>query len=94
MLAAVLLQPLLSCNTTEEAPSPADKVSATVRNLTGLDGCGFVLELDSKKRLEPHGTLWQNFAKHDGARVTITYVSEPAPSVCMVGEGVVLTFIE
>ena len=86
--------PLLafSCRKTDE--NPGCGTPATVRNLTGFDGCGYVLVLDSGKRLEPHGDAWQSFAKHDGDRVTISYEVEPAASICMVGEGVKLTCIQ
>lgn len=90
--AAGLLALAASCQKADEAPGCG--TPATVRNLTGLDGCGYVLQLDGGQRLEPHGALWQGFAKSDGARVTISYEAEPAASVCMVGTGVKLTCIQ
>ncbi|GAB3838379.1 hypothetical protein [Hymenobacter jeollabukensis] len=95
LLAAVALLPLaFGCQDSQNEPNPDCKTYATIRDLTGLDGCGFVLELADGKRLEPHGELWQKYAKHDGERVTISYVSEPAAGICMVGEGVKLTCIQ
>jgi hypothetical protein len=92
--AALLLSLVFSCQDAKDDPNPGCGTPATIRDLTGLDGCGFVLELDNGKRLEPHGPLWQNYAKHDGERVTISYVAEPAMSICMVGEGVKLDCIQ
>ncbi len=92
LLAAALLPLAFGCQKTTEGPGCG--TPATVRNLTGLDGCGFVLELDNGKRLEPHGDLWQAYAKKDGARVTVGYVEEPGISICMVGEGVRLTCMQ
>jgi hypothetical protein len=92
LLAASLLALAAGCHKADEAPSCS--TPATVRNLAGLDGCGYVLQLDNGQRLEPHGDLWQGFAKHDGDRVTISYESEPAVSICMAGTGVKLTCIQ
>lgn len=47
---------LLFSSCEDEQISKADcdaPVSATVRDLTGLDGCGFVFELEDGTRLEP-----------------------------------------
>ena len=89
-----LLQGTFSCqNAKEEIPTPNCDTQAVIRNLTGLDGCGYVLVLADGKRLEPHGDTWQHYAKQDGAQVTISYVIEPTASVCMVGQGVRLTCI-
>lgn len=40
----------------ENDPAPGCTTLATVRNLTGLDGCSWVLELEDGRRLEPHLT--------------------------------------
>jgi hypothetical protein len=74
---------------------------ATVRDLTGLDGCGWVFELEDGTRLEPQlifrcGTPpipkeitedpLYNFEFVDGKAVTIDYeLVENGVSVCMVG---------
>ena len=92
LLATGLLALAASCQKSDQAPGCG--TPATVRNLTGFDGCGYVLELDNGQRLEPHGTPWQNFTPHDGDRVLIGYEVEPAVSICMVGEGVKLTCIQ
>ncbi|MCC3159446.1 hypothetical protein LJ737_19550 [Hymenobacter sp. 15J16-1T3B] len=94
LVLAVFVPLAFGCQDDQDAPNPDCKTAATIRDLTGFDGCGFVLELSNGQRLEPHGPLWQNYAKHDGERVTISYVSAPTPSICMVGEGVTLNCIQ
>ncbi len=45
---------LIACNQDEIIfDTKACSVNATVRDLTGLDGCGFVFELNDGTRLEP-----------------------------------------
>lgn len=82
---------------------------ATVRDLTGLDGCGFVFELEDGTRLEPQllfvcGTPpipkevtedpLYNFEFVDGKRVRIAYVETDQSSICMVGPTVKITCLE
>lgn len=66
---------------------------ATVRDLTGLDGCGMVLELKSGQRLEPTGSVWQNFKATDGQPVLIDFTRTSNASACMVGQVVEITCI-
>lgn len=96
---------LLSC----ENESVGDcTVPATVRDLTGLDGCGFVLELEDGSRLEPLRVFrcgtpplakeeaddpLLNFEMHDGQKVRISYTETESPSICMVGPVVKITCI-
>jgi hypothetical protein len=85
-------------------------VEATVRNLTGLDGCGFVFELEDGTKLEPQrlffcGTpplpkeamedpLYQ-FEFVDGKKVVIGYETlSDMGSYCMVGPVVKITCLE
>jgi hypothetical protein len=82
---------------------------ATVRDLTGLDGCGFVFELEDGTRLEPiriydcgtpplpkevtEDPLF-NFVFTDGKKVKIGYKELPSMSICMVGPTVKITCLE
>jgi hypothetical protein len=68
-------------------------VPATVRDLSGLDGCGKVLELTNGKRLEPFGSTWTSFPSTDGQRVLIGYQPAEGGSICMVGAIVTITCI-
>lgn len=82
---------------------------ATVRDLTGLDGCGFVFELEDGTRLEPVRTLFcgtpplpkeatedplYGFEFVDGKRVKISYEETGDMSICMVGPTVKITCIK
>lgn len=83
---------------------------ATVRDLTGLDGCGFVFELADGSRLEPQmfgfcGTPplpkeitenpLYNFQWADGKKVNIGYEEvTDAVSICMAGKIVKITCLE
>lgn len=83
---------------------------ATVRDLTGLDGCGFVFELEDGSRIEPVRTVMfcgtpplpkeitedplYNFEFANGKRVKISYEETESLSICMVGPVVKITCIE
>ena len=106
---------LLQC-TTEDAPEKVicsdcyAGTPATIRDLTGLDGCGFVFELNDSTRLEPVRVFscgtpsspdivlldpLANFDVVDGKKVFINYtVIEGYVSTCMVGQGVRITCIK
>ena len=79
---------------------------ATVRNLAGLDGCGFVFELEDGTRLEPVRMFFcgtppvpkeqledplNNFAFIDGKKVMIDWEPVQSVSICMVGQTVKIT---
>ena len=94
--AASLSLNLASCRSSvAESPQDATTCStpATVRDLSGLDGCGKVLELAGGKHLLPSGSSWTSFASTDGQRVVISYQANPQPNICMAGEGVTVTCI-
>lgn len=83
------------------------QVPATVRDLTGLDGCGFVFELEDGSRLIPWGSIGYcgtgplpeevtnnplyNFEFVDGKEVLIGYVPVEGSTICMSGELVEIT---
>lgn len=98
---------LLGCDDDDEPETCS--TPATVRNLTGLDGCGWVFELSDGTRLEPvqglprcgFGDLQQaldedplaDFEYVDGKRVLIGYEPVNSGSFCMVGPTVKITCI-
>lgn len=56
-----------------------------VRDYTGLDGCGFIIELPDGKKLEPF-YLDSSFTMFDGQHVLVRYaILEDHASICMVG---------
>lgn len=87
----------------DEKDSASCSTYATVKDLTGLDGCGFVFELENGSRLEPLILMTlvadpndplQGFEFVDGKRVKIAYEELDNASACMVGPVVKITCIE
>jgi hypothetical protein len=106
ILSLVLLGTVTSCQKNELALPNACGTMATIKDLRGLDGCGFVLELDNGERLEPIynygfcGTpplpapTIDNVDFIDGKRVSIAYnVLPDRGSICMAGKVVEITCI-
>lgn len=101
---------VLACNKEELKNKPNCNTIATVRDLRGLDGCGFVFELADGKKLEPLRVFYCgtppipkeqmqdpliNFEFVDGKQVKIGYeLIEDQASICMVGPVVKITCIE
>jgi hypothetical protein len=99
-----------SCDEDPLKVSCDNAVFATVKDLTGLDGCGFVFELADGTKLEPQmlgycGTPplpkevtenpLYNFQFTDGKQVRIGFEEvTDAASICMVGKIVKITCIE
>jgi len=68
-------------------------VRATVVDMTGLDGCQFLLKLEGGKKLEPLNL--DPAYKKDGLPVWIRYIaSKGSVSICMAGKMVKLIAIE
>ena len=88
---------ILSCskpiNTIETQVPEEDKilcpngVTATLKNLTGLDGCSWVLVLENGKKLEPTNLRkFDHIKLEDGKQVIVEYETKPlAASICIVG---------
>ncbi len=73
--------------------------SGKLRNLTGLDGCGWVIELDKKDtshsvKLEPTNLKSFNISLKEGLAVEFTYVEINSASICMVGPVIELKSIK
>lgn len=62
----------------------AEEATGTVRDYTGLDGCGIMIDLDGGGSLEII-SLPANTSLITGRRVKITFKSEPRMSNCMAG---------
>lgn len=82
----------------EEKPVTRPALSCThegvVKDLTGLDGCGLMIELPQGQRLEPASLPDSTFTLRAGQRIRFSY--KPAPdmmSVCMGGQLVHITCI-
>lgn len=106
----VIVMTLLSCDEKVDTSVPCNQgVEATVRDLTNLDGCGFIFELKDGTKLEPlrlficgtpplpkevtEDPLYQ-FEWKDGKKVVIGYEEQTEyGSYCMVGPVVKITCI-
>lgn len=92
----------------EEIQQTSCATPATVRDLTNLDGCGFVFELGDGTRLEPLRVFFcgtpplpkeqmedplNDFEFVDGKKVFIDYEETESVSICMVGPMVKITCI-
>ena len=75
-------------------PKEAHKGSTigTIRDLRGMDGCQFIVELEDETRLIPM-KLDARFRK-DGLRVTFTFKPAQAMTTCMSGLPVYITHIK
>lgn len=62
--------------------SSKNLVSGVIKDYSGLDGCGLVIELDNGKKLEPRKGV---SASLKNKRVALSYVDANAASLCMVG---------
>lgn len=74
----------------EPAPLYPDYTKATIINYT-LDGCSWMLQLESGKKLEPKN-LAQEFKK-EGLQVWIKYSNYENYSFCMAGQMVTINKI-
>lgn len=99
-----------SCDEEPMSASCDQGVPATLKDLTGLDGCGFVFELADGSRLEPQRLFYcgtnplpkevtedplYDFQFVDGKQVRIAFEEvTDVMSICMVGKIVKITCIE
>ncbi|MDG0973923.1 MAG: hypothetical protein P8O07_07155 [Crocinitomicaceae bacterium] len=75
---------LLACNKNE----CSDSVKGELKDLSGLDGCGFVIELGNGNKLEPLNLSDFDFDLIDGNKVWISYhlTTNMIGTTCMVGD--------
>ena len=80
--------------TDDTAAMKGNENTGTVVDYTGLDGCGFIIELDNGEKLEP-AVYPEGFQFYDCQRVVVEYeVMSDAASICMVGDIVEITSIQ
>src|SRR5687768_13073307 len=89
---------LLACKSAKNGHSENKIYSGTMKNLTGLDGCGWIIEKDSKKdvveRFEPVNLREFKVEYQEGTRVKFSYAAADGASICMAGKLVLLkTFV-
>lgn len=83
---------LFSCKT-QHVCSNAEK--AKLKNISGLDGCSWVIELEDGSVLEPMNLKEFDIKKRNGKKIYVSYKAEPKyVSICMTGPIVRITCIE
>ncbi len=80
---ATILIVIASCNDPLSIPCE-NAVRGKVVDLTGLDGCGLVIELANGERLEPMNLNDFEFIEDQEYWVSFSEITEMA-SICMVG---------
>jgi hypothetical protein len=85
------------CQKKTENPAVVPKsenLLGTIKDYTGLDGCGYVIELDNGEVLEPVIVVDTSFQFIDGKKVALVYTEIDAlASICMVGKIVRIDWI-
>ena len=99
LLFIILTLSILGCES-EPQPERVCSVEATVLDLTGLDGCGFVFQLEDGSRIEPIFLMRcgvgmegeeevdyiETYTLEHGMKITFDYELLDWGSVCMVGQ--------
>jgi hypothetical protein len=82
------------CNTVYAGLQAPCYITGTVKDYTGLDGCGLLIGLDDGELLEP-AEMVPNFELKAGQRVKLSYTElTDRASICMAGKIVRVTCIE
>ncbi len=68
-------------------------MKGTFKDLTGLDGCGWVIELEDKSVIEPSNLSDFMIIPEEDKKIWVSYESAPLASICMVGEIVIIKCI-
>ena len=89
LLAFILVLQISGCNksSSENAQACENAHKAKFKDLTGLDGCGMVIQLQNGSYLEPTNLHEMDIEMTDGKKIWISYHSLPnMASICMVGD--------
>ena len=78
----VLLAALSSC----QKGGCKEAVKAEFKDLTGLDGCGIVIQLSDGSYIEPQNLSDFSITPEDGKKIWVQYHSTQGGSICMVGD--------
>jgi len=65
-----------------------------IKNLTGLDGCGWVIEAEGKTFEPLNLNDFETTLIKNNQKIYFTYQPSPAGSICMVGETIQLTCVK
>jgi hypothetical protein len=69
---------------------------ATIKDYTGLDGCGMVIELENGDEIEPSNlnSFSSSISITDGQKIWVKYHEIGGASICMVGPSVEIDEME
>ncbi len=90
----------ISCTPTQNVEDVKEEktrceTEGTVKDFTGLDGCGLLIVLESGRKLEPVIIDDKDFKLRDGQKIRFDYKAErEVMSVCMGGMTVRITCIK
>lgn len=88
----VIIVMVIGCNTVA-APDGIDTTHGILKDYTGLDGCGWVIELADGTKLEPTNLNEFELIPTDGLPIDFTYTQFEGGSICMVGQVVKIDMI-
>lgn len=77
-----------------ESENCENTTNGTLKNLTGLDGCSWVIEIDSDTRLEPVNLSEFITDPIEGKKVRFSYEDYEGFSICMTGQMITITCLE
>ena len=82
------------CDTNKNGNNTCTEVG-TLKDFTGLDGCGFLIVMDDGEKLQPVKYADKNIHPKDGQRIKFAYkeIADLA-GICMAGKMVEITCIE
>ncbi|PKP34585.1 MAG: hypothetical protein CVU00_06365 [Bacteroidetes bacterium HGW-Bacteroidetes-17] len=85
---------MLCLNTCKKTGPCDDGVKGSFKNLTGLDGCGWVIVLeDNNQVIEPSNLNDFMIVPSEDKKIWVKYERAPLASICMVGEVVIINCI-
>lgn len=90
-LSFLLLIILVSCS---KSTSCTSAIKGKLKNYTGLDGCGWVIEANDKVYEPVNLNEFDSTLLDENQAIYFTYESFQGGSICMVGEMIQLTCVE
>ncbi len=93
ILSVLLLSLVLATGSCKKEEACADGQKGIFKNFTGLDGCGWMIELENNKVIEPSNLNEFMIQPEENKKIWVTYESAPLASICMVGEVVYIKCI-
>jgi hypothetical protein len=82
---------IFSCSKSHEGMT-----KATIKDYTGLDGCGMIIELENGDAIEPSNlnSFSSSVSISDGQKIWVKYHEIGGASICMVGPSVEIDELE